>query len=50
MKTIIDTKKKSEKLVNAINSGKNTVAHEILSDILIAKVDARFDEVIKKND
>ena len=42
------TSKQSEKLVNAINDGNNTYASDVLAEILAKKVDARYDEVMKK--
>lgn len=44
-----DTKAKSEKLVKAINDGNNAYASDVLAEILAKKVDARYDEVMKKN-
>ena len=41
--------RQTERLVYAIDAGNNVDANDILSNILAAKVEARYDEVIKRN-
>lgn len=44
-----DKRSEAEKLVNAISEGDNVKASDVLAEILAKKVDARYDEVMKKN-
>lgn len=43
-----DTSKETETLVKAIDDGNNSYASDVLAKILAKKVDARYDDVMKK--